>query len=49
MNVEHTRGRREMVTLYHESISVGTISETWKSKKDKTGRGVVEVFCQIPY
>ena len=49
MNVVHTRGRRGMVTLHHENVTVGTISETWKSKKDKTGRGVFEVFCLIPY
>ena len=49
MNVVHTRGLRGMATLYHEDVTAGTISETWKSKKDKTGRGVFEVFCLIPY
>lgn len=48
MNVVHTRARRGMMTLYHQDITTGTIAETWKEQKDKTGRGVFEAN-PLPY
>lgn len=43
MNVVHTRARRGLLTLFRQQITTGTLVEKWKSKKDKTGRGFMEV------
>ena len=43
MNVVHTRGRRGQMTLFKREITTGAIAENWKTRKDKTGRGIYEV------